>query len=309
MEERIIGRYETHEKGPLLICIGGIHGNEPAGVKAIGEVLKLLAIEPIKNPGFNYKGTFVGVRGNLTALRDKKRFVDRDLNRMLSIDETSRIRRTPSHEKTTEDGESIELIDTIELEINTLSPEFTLILDFHTTTADGGLFTISADDPESRKLAQGLHAPVILGIAEGLIGTTIEYFNRPFSNCYCIVFEAGQHEDPGCVDRMVAAIVNCMRSIGSVRPKDVDHRHDDILISLSKGLPKLSRLIYHYKLQPGEKFVMNPGYTNFHPVIEGEELASNESGIIRAPYSGLMLMPKYQVQGEDGFFIIEPINS
>ena len=309
MEERIIGRYETREKGPLLICIGGIHGNEHAGVEAIEEVLRLLSIEIIKNPGFQYKGTFIGIRGNLAALRDKKRFIDRDLNRMLSIKDSNRIRSTPLHERTIEDNESFELIETIESEINTLDPELTLILDFHTTTADGGLFTISADDPKSRKLAQGLHAPVILGIAEGLIGTTIEYFNRPFSNCYCIVFEAGQHDDPGCVDRSVAAIVNCMRSIGSVNPKDVDHKHDDILINLSNGLPKLSRLIYHYKLQPGEKFVMKTGYVNFQPVVAGEELASNESGIIRAPCSGLILMPKYQSQGEDGFFIVEPVNS
>ncbi len=308
MEGRIIGRYEGKDDGPLLICIGGIHGNEPSGIEAIKEIFRLLDIEPVVNPGFHYRGNLVGIRGNLCALEAKKRFIGRDLNRMLTAEDIGRVKNSDPLAYTVEDKECLELIDTVEREILKYQPQFTLILDFHTTTADGGIFTISANDKMSRELGQGLHAPVILGIAEGLVGTTIEYFNRPASNCYCIVFEAGQHDDPACEHRIIAAIVNCMRSIGSVDPRDVDHRHDGLLISLSVGLPKLTRLIYHYYIHPDENFVMRPGYKNFQHVYKGEELASNESGKIYAPYEGLILMPKYQSQGEDGFFIVQPVD-
>lgn len=307
MEQRIIGRYDGVESGPLLICIGGIHGNEPAGVDAILEVQRLLNLEPSLNPTFSYHGSFVGLRGNLRALAQNQRYKDRDLNRMLIAREINIVKETSRLSWTDEDIERIELTETIEQEIKKYNPDFTLILDFHTTTADGGIFTIAANDEVSKKLAIGLHAPVILGIAEGLEGTTIEYFNNPLLNRYCIVFEAGQHSDPACVHRSVAAVINCMRHIGSVDRKDVDHKHDGLLIEESKGLPRITKLVYHYKIGAGDQFVMNPGYTNFKTVKKGEPLAMNQWGTIEAPMDGLILMPKYQVQGEDGFFIVETL--
>ena len=305
MDSRIIGRYEGDGPGPLLIGIGSIHGNEPAGVLAIREVFRLLDIENEYNPGFQYHGTFVGLQGNLRAIAKQQRYIDRDLNRMLLPEEVLRIESTPREHWTAEDHECIELIAAIDAEINRYQPSFTLILDFHTTTADGGIFTIAADDPMSSTLAKGLHAPVILGFEIMLKGTTLQYFNRPAENKFCIVFEAGQHEDPESVYRTAAAIVNCMRTIGSVDSRDVDHRHDGMLIKMAEGLPKVTRLIYHYGIKPGEDFVMKPGYKNFQPVKTGELLASNEFGAIPCPVDGLILMPKYQKLGDDGFFIVE----
>lgn len=304
MDERIIGRYEGQEKGPLLICIGGLHGNEPAGIQAIEEVFRLLSAEPEVNPGFHYRGVMLGLRGNLAALKTKQRFINRDLNRMLMQDEVKRIQQSGADKLEDEDKECFELLEAIEAERKRYKPALTLILDLHTTTADGGIFTIAAEDEMSRILAKGLNAPVVLGIAERLAGTTINYFNQPSSNSYCIVFEAGRHSDPYGIHRSVAAIINCMRSIGAVDPSDVDHRHDGLLISLSIGLPKVTRLVHHYRISPGEQFRMNPGYQNFQKVTAGQELARNEKGSITAPVDGWILMPKYQSQGDDGFFIV-----
>lgn len=305
MESRIIGRYQGAEPGPLLICIGGIHGNEKAGVFAIEEIFRLLEKEPAVNPGFRYHGELVGIRGNLAALASGNRFIHRDLNRMLSSGDLQNILAKDRADLLPEEKECLELIQTTEAIIAEAKPLFTLILDFHTTTADGGIFTICANDPKSRELALGLHAPVILGIAEGLKGTTIEYFNAPDRQQFCIVFEAGTHDDPGSVHRSVAAIVNCMRSIGAVDPGDVDHRHDGLLISMAKGLPRVTILRYHYRLDGSENFVMREGFSNFQQVRKGEVLATNETGNIQAPIDGLILMPKYQPLGEDGFFIVE----
>ena len=74
MNPHIIGRYEGEENGPLIIALGGIHGNEHAGPEAIKEVLKLLEMEKSRFPEFQYHGTFLGVVGNLEALRQKKTF-------------------------------------------------------------------------------------------------------------------------------------------------------------------------------------------------------------------------------------------
>ena len=307
MEGRIIDRYEGDAPGPLLICIGGMHGNESAGISAIKEVFRLLDIEKGFNPGFRYHGSFVGVLGNIPAINNGQRFIHRDLNRMLMHEEVERIKATPEDLWTPEDRECIDLIHTIEEEKRRYHPSASLILDLHTTTADGGIFTIAADDEMSRKLAKGLHAPVIQGFEEKLNGTTLGFFNRPGQDAYCIVFEAGQHHDPESVFRTAAAIVNCMRTIGAVHSRDVDHRHDGMLISMAQGLPKVTRLIYHYKIAKQEHFTMNPGYKNFQPLKAGEIVAQNENGPITSPVDGLILMPKYQVLGDDGFFVVEVV--
>jgi len=67
IQSRVIGIYEGKRKGPLFICVGGMHGNEPAGVLAIREVLKMLEVEPLGNPTFRYAGQFVGLIGNSFA--------------------------------------------------------------------------------------------------------------------------------------------------------------------------------------------------------------------------------------------------
>ena len=309
MEERILGRYEGATKGPLIICLGGMHGNEPAGIAAIQEIFRLLYAEPIVNPGFQYHGRILGIQGNLAALASGRRFIDQDLNRILIPDDIRLSRNIDPSHWNAEERERDELDALIEQEISDYQPELTLLLDLHTTTADGGIFTIAATDSTSRSLAVGLHAPVILGIAEGLSGTTISYFNNPPENRYCLVFEAGQHEDPQSIHRTVAAIVNCMRSLGSVQPHDVDHRHDGILIDMSVGLPKMTKLKFHYRIAPGEHFVMHQGFQNFQQVKAGDPLATNDAGIITSPVDGLILMPKYQLQGNDGFFIVEAVDS
>jgi len=78
--QRRIGSYEGSENEILFICFGAMHGNEPAGLRAIELVLKMLEIEPIKNPDFKFKGKFVGLIGNLEALKTKQRFLKKDLN-------------------------------------------------------------------------------------------------------------------------------------------------------------------------------------------------------------------------------------
>ena len=306
MEQRIIGRF-AGIPGPLLICIGGIHGNEPAGIGAIEKIIQLLEKETLNHPGFHYQGTFLGIRGNMEALHQRKRFIDRDLNRMLSHEEILQFQNRPATTLLQEEKECIELLGVIQNEIDQRQPSLTLILDLHTTTASGGVFSIADEDKMSLSLARELHLPVILGIASGLKGTTIDYFNHPERNEYCVVIEAGQHNDPQSVDRMVSAILNCMRALHAVNPNHVDHSHDQLLMDLGKGLPKVTRLIYHYKIRPGENFIMKEGFKNFDVVHYGDHLANNNNGPILSPYSGLMLMPKYQSQGDDGFFIVEEV--
>src|SRR5262249_5132745 len=75
MVERIIGRLRGDLPGPMLIIVGGVHGNEPAGVRAAASVLAGLG-------GVALRGDVVALAGNVRALGLGRRYQVRDLNRM-----------------------------------------------------------------------------------------------------------------------------------------------------------------------------------------------------------------------------------
>ena len=68
LENRLIGVFEEGHRGPLVFMIGGIHGNEKAGVKALEYLIKMLEVEHITNEAFRFRGRLIAFKGNLQAL-------------------------------------------------------------------------------------------------------------------------------------------------------------------------------------------------------------------------------------------------
>lgn len=307
--DRIIGRYTGAEKGPLIIAFGAMHGNEPAGVKALEAMITALENEPKHNPDFICQGRLLGLIGNTKAFAKGVRFIEKDLNRQWTLPNVERAKNTPLQDLEPELQEIKELLEIIEQEIETYDPTRIIVLDLHTTTAYGGIFTLPARDPDSERIALELHAPVIKGLLEGISGTSLHYFvqenfNRKIS---AVTFESGQHQEALSVNRAISAITNCLRTVQCVKEDDVENKHDQILIEYSAKLPKLSKLLYVHPIAPGDNFVMHPGFKNFQAVKKGELLAHDRHGEIKAKSDGLLLMPLYQKQGEDGFFLIQHI--
>ena len=63
-------------------------------------------------------------------------------------------------------------------------------------------------------------------------------------------------------------------------------------------------MITTHSITPEDDFRMVPDYKNFQEVKSGEILAYDRHGPIKAVDDGMILMPLYQEQGEDGFFLI-----
>jgi succinylglutamate desuccinylase len=307
--DRIIGRYKGPEKGPLLIVLGGMHGNEPAGVKAIDLMSKMLEVEPITNPHFHFKGTFLGLVGNVQAGARNQRFIEKDLNRIWEVKKVHEVMAKDISELKAEELEMREILEVIHNEINSNDIDKVVVLDLHTTSSFGGIFTIPTRDPESLRIALELHAPVVQDMLDGIHGTTLHYFNTENLGVetVAVTFESGQHEEELSVNRAIAAITNCMRSVGMVNAEHVENRHDSILIEYSRYLPKVTRMISRYGVDENDKFRMIEGFNNFQQVKKGELLACDKKGKIYASADGLILMPLYQDQGEDGFFLIKKI--
>lgn len=298
---RVLGRFGDPTSGPTLIIIGAVHGNEPAGYKAMQSLFSLFEESPVK-----FRGSVVGLVGNRRALAAGVRFIDSDLNRQWLPEN---VRRFETGEDVTgELTEARELF--VELEqILRAAPEQVYALDIHSTSGPGPAFSVFDDSMANRGFALELEVPMVLGIEEELEGTLLDYLNS--RGVPSVGFEAGQHDDPRSVDRAEAAIWVALRAsglLGREYREQVDAASQR-LASCGEGLPPLVEVRYRHAIPPGALFKMNPGLSGFQPVERGEEVAIEDSVPVRAPKSGRLLMPLYQAQGEDGYYIIQPVKT
>lgn len=305
-KERIIGRYVGSQQGPLLICLGGIHGNEPSGVRAIGRFFELLRQQPLAG----FRGGVLGLRGNLQALEKGVRFLEKDLNRIMTPWMSEQVRSVPLDSLSAEYREFRELLDLVDSEIDRIKPDALALIDLHTTSADGGIFSIPDGSEESIALAKQFHVPIVLGMSGGLDGTSLTFFSPQYRGIPARVaaFEAGQNDDPASELRSAAAIVNALKAIGCIGPTDFPNPDEQLLRDAAAGLPQVSELVEVHLIQPGDGFSMRPGYRNFQKVKRGEHLADDRNGPICSSIDGLVLMPLYQSQGSNGFFLVREVS-
>ena len=303
LEDRIVGEYSRHNSGPLVMCLAGVHGNEPAGITALRRVFEIL--NELAPP---FIGTFIGLAGNLSALKNKSRFIDKDLNRCWTDEAIDYVKLTPGrHLKSVEDREQKELLEIINGYSDRAFEDF-LFIDLHTTSASGGVFSICSDDKVAKSIAVNLQVPVIIGFEEVLHGTTLNYFKS--LNLPAVGFEAGQHDDPDSVENMIAAIFILLNTMGCIAEEHVPgfSLFEIRLGKIAHQLPEILKFRYRYSVGSDEEFEMLPGFSNFQVVEKGQLVAYSNGAEVRVERSGMLLMPLYQKQGEDGFFIVIPMN-
>lgn len=312
MEERLsrkIGERDYGVPGPLLLVTTQIHGNEPAGTLAFERLLHMIDGEWEKNPAFGFTGKIVGLRGNLQAITEGTRYVEQDLNRMWKQENIALLLSKDLSELREEELECILLHTHMQHEIDIYQPEFVFVLDLHTTTAAGGIFTIPSDHDKAHEIAKRLHAPIVHGLIGSLEGTLAEYvLAHPWGvPSYSLVFEAGQHHAPSSTQNAISALVHTLQALKMVKVEDVEHFHKQRLQYHASGLPLETQLLYRHKVMESDHFHMLPGFFNFMPVYKGQALARDKEGTIASPHEGYILMPLYQRQGEDGFFLLGEI--
>ncbi|MBL8206627.1 MAG: succinylglutamate desuccinylase/aspartoacylase family protein [Blastocatellia bacterium] len=288
-------------EGPLVICIGGIHGNESAGAFALQRVVtRLKETTPL------FQGRLLAVAGNVRALNAGVRYFRRDLNRMwLPARVQTLSKNTVAHE-TAEDAEQQELLAIIR-EALAQGPTKVIFLDLHTTSSDGAPFALISDTLTNRRLAQALGTPLILGLEESIDGTILNYINE--MGHAAIGFEAGQHDAPQSIENHVAAVWITLVEAGCLVPEAVPDlaAMRATLRRASRGLPSVFEVRYRHAITAADAFVMQPGFANFARVEKQQPVAEDCRGAVRANESGFLFMPLYQALGEDGFFLVREI--
>ncbi len=294
---RIIGQYKGQNEGPMLVFTAGIHGNETAGIKALQETFKQLEVH---KPTIN--GSIVGVAGNLPALKEGVRYLDKDLNRLwLTEDSNSEI---------TECSERDEMAKTLD-EVLSSQKKDVYVFDLHSTSSESTPYIMLSDTLRNRELGKMVGVPIMLGLLEHLKGMLVEATSR--SGFPTILFQGGRNVDDSTVSNHLGLIwkslkFKCQLDTSVVPGAETAIENLNQFAAVDQD-HEFFEIAYSYKIKKGSKFVMNPGFKNFQAIGKNEHLATLDGENVKAPFDGNIFMPLYQAQGSEGFYIVKPIAS
>lgn len=295
---RVIDAIEGSGTGPLLILIGGLHGNEKEGILAIKRVFAVL-----RENNCAVNGKIIGLRGNLKALQVNQRFISYDLNRCWTKKHANYLRQSKHNWALPEDEEARALLDIIDEYAGNDQYSEKILADLHTTSSDSGAFLIIPEYFARSGVVKALNVPVITNAEHYLKGTLMVHAcDQDFIS---FSFEGGQMYTHSAVEVHETGIWTMMKALNMM--DDFPGYAEDLLNFRhyqSSPAPEYFKMIHLHRVHQNDNFRMNPGYRNLSVVKRGEEIAYDYRGAIRSPEEGYIFMPLYQDTGEDGFFLV-----
>ncbi len=303
--KRELGRFESDDPaGTTLVVIGGVHGNEPAGLIAAMRVLDTLgAQEPTE-----FHGRLVVLAGNLPALNldDKEaRYIDFDLNRMFTDEQIAKPAST-----SVEHGQMQALLAA--LRAQRAHGDRMIVMDLHTTSSDAPPVVVFEDSLPARLFARQMPMPLYLGFEEELDGLLIDRVTNELGSV-AVVIEGGQHFDPQSIVVHEAAIWAGLHAAGILRVDALPHdrRPGDILReAVGDQAYKVFDIRYRKPIEH-EDFTICPGIEAGMRIKQAVTPIAIEDGqTITSPVRGRVFLPNMQARkriGDDGFFIVRHI--
>ena len=294
---RIIGEIKGKKPGPNIVFFAGIHGNELSGIHALRKVIETLQLRKSV-----LRGNIFAIAGNLKAIKERKRFIGKDLNRIWFPNTL-----IPKEERAQvpEYKEKIEILDSLIKILENGNPTF--LIDLHTTSSHSVPFISISDTIKNRKIIKSIPANLVLGLEELLDGPMFSFFSE--LGLPAILFEAGQHDAISSFENHIAFIWMILAELKCTRKRSIPdyHKFRETLKKSSPGGNKSFEIKYRYLIQDQEQFRMKDGFVNFQKVEKEETIAYNKYGKIKSTRNGYIFMPLYQSQGCDGFFIVKEI--
>ena len=188
-------------KGKNLAVISVVHGTEICGVAAIKNLL----------PNINIiRGTVTFIFANEKAIRDKKRFVDKDLNRLF----------VKSSQLSSEQKRSYEYQRARELK--GILRKCNALLDIHSSaTPKAKPFVIC--EPRSFKVARYLPFSIVSNGWDKIQHGGTDYFvNKNGGQGICV--ECGYNFDPSAIKKAKSAVLSFLKYFGAVNGRKLTVR-------------------------------------------------------------------------------------
>ncbi len=296
LPDRIIDRLGS--PGPVMICVGALHGNEPGGVEALQRVCARLRKE-----GLEMGGTLLALRGNRPALQVDKRAIERDLNRVWTQEKLDALGVQDPAEDDQTDREQRGIWQELDSLRKSGRPLF--LLDLHSTSGGGPPFVVVLGKESCQRLATQIGAPCVHGLNESIRGTLASWFSDGWGAS--MVVEGGKSKTESTVRHLEAAVYSGLGAAGLLPESHERVRMArQLLRQESDGLPEHVK-VFHREATHGMGFEMGEGHSrrfrSFDAVLQGDVLAENSAGQVLAPSNGYLIMPLYQDQGGEGFFL------
>lgn len=296
---RYIFRHIAGDEYPTLVFVAGLHGNEPAGVRAMQMVFE--------NISEKINGNVYALTGNRLALAQKQRYLEVDLNRAWTAEDFAKADRAVSGVRD-EWTELSELKDQVTEIIARHGHNKLVFFDLHTTSAASCPFLPFNDALMNRAVAEKFPVPLVLGIEEHLQGSFMSYIND--LEFAALAFEGGSHHDPASVERHSAFVKLAMHHLGVLPLGDNELSGLNVILQPELGIsPGFYEILFRFEVTDNSRFAMQPGYLNFQRIDKGELLARSVGGVVHSPRRGRIFMPLYQNQGSDGFFIVRQVSA
>lgn len=277
-----VKRFDSNNKGPILVAFGAIHGNESCGPIAISQIFNELKAGELSL----LKGSvnFVPIC-NPAAYSENSRFIEQDLNRVFK------------HYESPVTNEEM-LADSL----CTLIDECDVLLDIHSTAAPGPV-SVFIDFPAERNksLASALGAEyALLNWPELYEGN--EFFDSFDTTRYAfeagkdgVLIECGQHNDPTSVAVAYKSILRTLSHLGMIETVgDLDTAQEMQSI-------KMVRL----EQREDSRDELAEQWKHLQPILSGTLVATRASGEdIVADRDYIMLLPKYSaLPGDEWFYL------
>ncbi|MFK7758323.1 MAG: succinylglutamate desuccinylase/aspartoacylase family protein [Phycisphaerales bacterium] len=312
--DRELGRAGSVQNGQTLVVIGGVHGNERAGLIAGQRVLDRLG--ELEHPELN--GQLVVLAGNLAALNHADpdtRYIDSDLNRLCREDQFL----LPAS-ASIEHAEMFGLFDALE-SVHTQcadADQQLIVLDLHTTSAPSRPIVAFEDSLAAREHAMRMPCPKYLGIEEEASGLVIDAVTQRFG-CVSYLIEGGQHENPDSARVLEAGIWIAMANaliidLDQIKWTQFDGHDPAGFLSTMSGHRGMDVFdVRHREPILNTDFAICDGIVSGTKLVAGKTKVAMQAGHpMHAPISGRMFLPNMQTHKrvcDDGFFIVRRVSS
>jgi len=276
MDLKEIKTIDSKKTGPTVTIMGGIHGNEPCGVKTLLHLIKNLEL---------ISGKVHLIFGNPRAIEKKVRYIDINLNRVFRDDKDLSQKEKGSYEYSRS------------REIMPYLIESDILIDLHSISSkETNPFVICNED--SLDLAKYLPVSICCHGFDSIEPGATGYFMYK-NNKMGVCIECGFHEKDETFQFALNSVNILLKKLGMIK--------SNINYKVNKN-QKILRADHIYKTKT-DKFRIAKKFKNFEPVITGQHIATDGNEKIFSDYDQYIIFADDRDEvGAEGFIYLRGIS-